>query len=152
MVTGMIYKIACNETNEVYYGSTIQKHLYERISQHKSKFKYWKEGKYHYVTSFQIIERGNYSYSLIEKVECENKKQLEQRERYYIENNDCINRCIVGRTDKEYREDNKLEIKENSKKYYEENKDKINTYKAKWYQLNRDRILIKKKQEYQGKQ
>ena len=35
---------------------------------------------------------------------------------------DCVNRCIAGRTDKEYNEDNKPQLLENMKQYYEENK------------------------------
>jgi len=128
---GIIYKITCNETGEVYYGST-QQSLNARIITHKSKCKGWKEGKYHYVTSFSIIERGNYSYSLIETVECEDRKQLEAVERRYIEENDCINKVIVGRTTKEYnkayREANKDALKERKKEYYEGNKDKKKEY------------------------
>ena len=68
MVTGIIYKITCNETNMVYYGSS--KHsLKQRISGHKSGCKAWKEGKTKFTTSYSIIERGNYSYSLIETLE-----------------------------------------------------------------------------------
>ena len=125
MVTGIIYKITCHETGEVYYGST-QYSLNKRITEHKSQCKRWKEGKTNYTTSFQIIERANYSYSLIEKVECETKKQLETRERMFIENNECVNKCIVGRTRKEcnkaykdaHREANREQNKEYNKMYY----------------------------------
>ena len=128
MVTGIIYKLVCNETNMVYYGST-QQSLDKRIRGHKSGCKEWKAGKRRYTTSFSIIERGNYSYSLIETVECEDKHQLERRERYYIENNACVNKCFPCRTDKEYKIDNKEIITEQWKAYYEVNKDAINERK-----------------------
>ncbi len=133
---GIIYKIVCNETGEVYFGST-QKSLNVRMTEHKSQCKRWKEGKCNFTTSYQIIDRGNYSYSLIEMVECEEKKQLEARERYYIENNECINKVIPCRTVKEYNEDNKEAIieyqKEYQKEYEEANKDHLKEYRRKRY-------------------
>jgi hypothetical protein len=122
---GIIYKITCNETGEVYYGSTTQS-LNMRMLGHKSSCKQWKEGRYSFTTSFQIIERGNYSYSLVETVECEDRGQLEARERYYIENNECINRNIVGRTMKEYCEANKERRNKYQKEYYKANKEHYN--------------------------
>jgi hypothetical protein len=152
---GIIYKIVCNETNEVYYGSS-KRSLNERMSDHKKDHKRWKAGKYHYVTSFQIIERGNYSYSLIETVECEDKKQLEAVERKYIENNECVNKYIVGRTKKEYnkayREANKDKIKEEKKAYREANKDKIKEEKKAYREANKDKINEKQKEVYYLKQ
>ena len=94
---GIIYKIICNITNEIYFGSTINT-LNRRMILHKSKCKSYNNGKYHFITSFNIINRGNYSYLLIENVECETKRELEIRERFYIENNECINKVIPCRT------------------------------------------------------
>jgi hypothetical protein len=138
---GIIYKITCNETGEVYYGST-QRSLNKRMIEHKTNCKRWKKGKYRFTTSFNIIDRGNYSYRLIETVECEDKKQLEQRERYYIENNECINKMVVGRTNKEYYEANKETILEYQKEYREANKDKRKAY----YEANKEAILEQQKE------
>ena len=88
---GLIYKIVDNETNEAYYGSTTKKYLSSRIAEHRADYNRWKAGKKRYITSFNIIERGNYSYSLIETVEFDDKQQLHARERFYIENYECIN-------------------------------------------------------------
>jgi hypothetical protein len=139
---GIIYKITCNETGDVYYGSTTQS-LNKRLSLHKSGYKRWKEGKSKLVTSYNIIDRGNYSYSLIETVECEDKRQLEQRERYYIENNECINKVVVGRTSKEYHkewyENNKETMKECNKEYYKTNKEAIIEQQKAYYEANKDK-------------
>jgi hypothetical protein len=93
------------------------------------------------MTSFQIMERGNYSYSLIETVECETKRQLEARERFYIESNECVNKMIPCRTRQEskkayrethkeemneWREANKEKIKEQTKLYRQANKEHLN--------------------------
>ena len=148
---GIIYKIECNINGEVYYGST-QQSLNRRMTGHQKDHKRWKNGTYHFVTSFQIIERGNYSYSLIETVECEDKHQLKARERFYIENNECINKYIPGRTKKEankaYREQNKDKMKEQKKEadkaYREQNKDKIKAYK----EANKEQTKEYNKQRY----
>jgi hypothetical protein len=142
---GIIYKITCNETGEVYYGSTT-KSLNLRISQHKSACKRWKEGKCHFTTSYNIIDRGNYSYSLIETVECEDKKQLEAVERRYIENNECINKCVVGRTNKEWYKVNKEHRSECHKEYYEANKDAFKEY----YEANKEAIKEYQRAHYEA--
>ncbi len=153
---GIIYKIVCNETGEVYYGST-QQSLNKRMSNHKSKCKCWKETNGRdYTTSFQIIERGNYSYSLIETVECEDRRQLEARERYYIENNECVNEKIPCRTNKEYRDTHKEQIRayENShkdrkqiynKEYRDLHKDKISEYNKVFWEQNKDQLQLNRK-------
>jgi hypothetical protein len=135
---GIIYKLECCITGEVYYGST-QRSLNLRMTCHKASCKQWKEGKCGFTTSFQIIDRDNYSYSLIETVECEDKYQLEQRERYYIENNECINKIIVGRTIKEYYEANKDKKKAYDKEHYEDNKEAIKEKTKEWYAANKDK-------------
>ena len=49
----------------------------------------------------------NCKIELLEDYPCENKEQLLKREGYYIQNNDCVNRCVAGRTINEWKEDNK---------------------------------------------
>tara|TARA_R110000782_G_scaffold145179_1_gene237950 strand:- start:11 stop:592 length:582 start_codon:yes stop_codon:yes gene_type:complete len=127
-----IYKIVCNETGETYYGSTTVL-LSQRIGKHRL---------YNSCSSRCIIERGNYDYSLIEEFPCESKEQLHKRERWYIENNDCVNVRVEGRTQKEYQNANKEKIQERKKQYYQANKEKIQEY----YQANKEQT----KQYYQA--
>jgi hypothetical protein len=57
---GKVYRLDCLTTNKVYIGSTCYKNLSQRLSDHVSKFKRWKNGLKNYtITSFQIIEQGN---------------------------------------------------------------------------------------------
>ena len=99
---GKIYRIVCNNTGDQYIGSTCCT-LSQRLSQHKSEYKKYLNGnKKHIVTSFQIIEKNNYEIVLIEYVNCSDKNELHQRERYYIENNKCVNKYIPLQTDREY--------------------------------------------------
>jgi len=129
---GKIYKIVCHETDEVYYGSTIYKYLSSRLAKHKST---------RTCKSKQIIDRGNYSIILVENYPCENRTQLETKERYYIENNVCINKYIPTRTQQEYCLDNRDRVREIKKKWNENNRDRVRETQKKWYQNNRDRIL-----------
>ena len=112
---GKIYKLVCNVTGLVYYGSTT-KSLKQRLTEHKSDYKRYLQGKTNYLTSFKIIENGDYNIYLVENYGCLNKKQLESIERVYIENYKCINKIVVGRTlkesHKEYRANNKHKLKE----------------------------------------
>ena len=130
---GKIYKIVCNETGEIYYGSTIKKYLSNRIAHHRVKN----------CCSRQIINRNNYYYELIEDYSCNNKKELETRERWYIENNECINKLIPIRT--------KEEIKEYHKEYYQQNKEQIKEKKKQYlkdyYQENKEKLLEKRKEK-----
>ena len=117
-----IYKITCNVTNQIYIGSTT-KTLNHRLSEHKSDYKRYINNEHNNVTSFKILENNDYKIELVEYFPCNNKKELEIRERYYIENIECVNKFIPTRTkkeyDNEYRENNKDKIKE----YKEDNKD-----------------------------
>ena len=93
---GIIYKIVCNETGEIYFGSTKQS-FNTRISEHKRHYKCWKAGNKRAVASCSIIDRGNYSCSLVETVEFDDRSQLEDVERRYIvTTNKCINKAIPG--------------------------------------------------------
>ena len=112
---GKVYKISCNITGLTYYGSTTQP-LSVRMGGHKRMMN---------CSSKQIIMGGNYDYSLVEDCPCENKEQLHRRERFYIENNECVNKKIPCRTSKEHYEQNKDKVLAHQKEYHEENKDKI---------------------------
>jgi len=111
---GKIYKISSPSNNIVYYGSTAQKHISTRIAGHLKDYKRYLNGKQHYISSFKVLECEDYKVELLEDYPCNNNQQLKARERWYIENNDCVNKNIPGRTkresDKQYRENNREEI------------------------------------------
>lgn len=116
MLLGKIYKLVCNKTGLVYIGSTKQK-LTRRLSKHVYTYK---KGLTN--SSRLVIEGGDYKIELIEEVEFEN---LLVRERYYIENTECVNMVIPSRTPKEWRENTKEKKKEYDKKYNKDNREKI---------------------------
>jgi len=136
---GKIYRIDCLTTNEVYIGSTCQPTVAKRLATHIYNYKYWKNGKSNFTTSFQIIERNNYKISLIELFPCNSKDELTSREGHFIRTITCINKTIIGRTPKEYRETHK----EQTKEYRETHKDEIKDY----YETHKD-IIKNKHKEY----
>tara|TARA_R100001198_G_C5111143_1_gene138592 strand:- start:51 stop:557 length:507 start_codon:yes stop_codon:yes gene_type:complete len=129
---GKIYKIECNVTDEVYYGSTTYKYLSSRLGIHKSKKTRCR--------SKQIIDRGNFNCKIIEEYPCNSRLELETRERWWIENNVCINKSIPCRTRDEWVENNKGKIKQKQSEWYEANKDKIMERVKQRYQDNKDKI------------
>lgn len=123
---GKIYKLYCNTSNDIYYGSTTTL-LATRLAKHKSAYKSYTEGKGAYYSSFKLFENINavVGIVLVENVSVQNKEQLHARERFYIENNECLNKVIPNRTSKQYYQDNINQIKESIKDYYESNKNII---------------------------
>ena len=132
---GKIYKLINDELGLTYYGSTTTT-LTKRLCGHKSKSNKCK--------SKLLFTEGAVEIFLVEEFPCENKDQLNQRERFYIENNACVNKKIPGRTLKEYREANKEAIKEQSKEYREANKEAIKEY----YEANKE-VIKEQHKEYQ---
>jgi len=83
---GKIYKLVNDEMpDKIYYGSTTRD-LNIRLSQHKSAS--------NSCSSKILFEKGNVKIILVEEYPCYSKKQLEIKESFYIENNECINKVI----------------------------------------------------------
>jgi len=144
-----IYKLTSSNSNEIYIGSTIQ-NLYYRKGHHIEDYKKYLLNKQHYITSFKIIERGgDIDICLLEEYPCDNKEQLHQRERFYIDSNICVNKVIPGRTKKEYNELNKDKKKEYAKEYYNLNKDIINKKSKEYNELNKDKFKELKRLNYE---
>jgi len=149
---GKIYRIVCNITGEQYIGSTC-KTLKQRLQQHKSSYKGYKDGKGNYITSFKILEKGNFDIVLIEDFPCERKELLNARERFYIESMTCVNKCSpnkfieMGKVEyhkeyqKQYTIDNRDKIIDYSKKHYNDNKDKRFEQMKQYYDENKDKII-----------
>ena len=70
----------CNITDKYYVGSTCEPRLARRLTKHVSDYKSWKEGKRHKISSFDVIENGNYQILLIENFPCKCKDELTSRE------------------------------------------------------------------------
>ena len=131
---GKIYKIVCNVTDLVYYGSTCVR-LCDRLSGHVSNYKGFLENKpkVNYVTSFKVLENKDYYIELVENVPCNNKDELFVRENYYIKNFPNVNKVLPRGSPTDiherrllaksvYREMNRESINEKRKINYHQNK------------------------------
>jgi len=128
---GKVYKIepiAEHLEGEIYIGSTTKKYLSQRIDNHRSSYKRWKNGKTGRITVFDLFDKygiDNCKIYLLESVNANSKDEILAREGHYIRTLKCVNKCITGRTEKEYYNDNKVKLLEKRKGYYNDNKDKI---------------------------
>jgi hypothetical protein len=115
-----IYKITNDDLpNMVYIGSTTRK-LNKRYTEHKHDA--FNKDTRRPSKAIKLFETGTPKIELIEEFECDSKYELEKRERWYIENTECINTKIPTRTPREYR-----------KLYYEKNKEYLKEYNKKRY-------------------
>ena len=138
---GKIYKIYSPTKNLMYIGSTTR-NLPQRMAEHVSAFKQYKNGKGRFFTAFKILECEDYKIELIENYPCNNSQQLTKKEGEHIKILDCINKRIEGRTHQEYREEHKEEIKQYNKQHRETHKEEIKQY----YEANKERIKEQNKE------
>ena len=134
--TGKIYKILCNETGEVYYGSTIRT-LSHRKNGHKQDVKKYDEGRIPTKCEcYNIIKRGNFTMSLVEEYSFDNIEQLRWRERHYIENNECVNKSKPVAT-KEEQKIKRWETEKIRLQKPEVHEKKLQSHRD-WYARNKD--------------
>ena len=121
-----IYQITDIGYNKCYIGSTTES-LSMRMARHRSDYKKFLNSGQKFISSFDLFnEYGveNCKIELIEYFKCDSLQELRKREGQVIKNTECVNKWVAGRTQKEYREDNKDKIKEQDKNRYENNKNK----------------------------
>ena len=94
---------------------------------------------------------SNWRIVLFEDFPCSNRKELERREGEIIRQFGTINKCIAGRTMKEYYLDNIEKFKERDRIKYIKNSDYIKKQKKEYYQRNREFIKAKNLKSYHNK-
>jgi len=92
--TGFIYKIIDNTNGNEYYGSTAQS-VNQRMTGHRSSLK---APSKHRCASYAILKNGDWRYETVEKFTYNDKFELRNREQYYIENNECVNKKRASNT------------------------------------------------------
>jgi hypothetical protein len=139
---GKIYRLLSPSRPDIdpYYGSTTET-LGRRFSKHKYNAKYRCDNM-----SKNIIDTGDVIIELVEDFSCENRNELECRERWWIEHNPCSNKNIPTRTIKERYKDNREENIKRSRTYYIQNKEEVNKRQG-MYQKT-DKCREKRKQPY----
>jgi len=116
-----IYKIVCHTTGKIYIGSTTQS-LQRRLQKHLSCYSSYKnpEVKQGYITSFEILEKGDYDILLICEYPCDTRRELEKKEQEYISEEKCINEInSYGIDTKKHAETQKKHSDIRSKKHYD---------------------------------
>lgn len=107
-----IYKISSPEVDKFYIGSTTQT-LNQRLVLHVRHYNLYVQGKFNYVSSFDLIKTGNFKIELIEEFEFENNLQMRKYEQLYLElfKNEVLNKRNAIFDKKEYIEKNAEKIK-----------------------------------------
>ena len=160
-----IYCIKVNTEEEYlpYVGSSCKRLLSQRMNQHRQHFKQWKNGKYHFISSFTLFEKYGIENCFIELIElfpCNCNDELRKKEREHIEKQECCNkvkRVIITEEEmvervKEYGKNHyelhKDELSEKHKIYYDEHKEQIIEKNKKYRETNKEKILEKAKEKY----
>ena len=126
------YKITSANTNKLYVGST-KKDINERLQNHEAHCRLFRDGKYNYVTSFEILECKDYKIELLENKICQNKEERDTVECKYIVNTpNTVNKCLPGRT--------REQIDEYQRQYYNDNKEQIDEYQRQYRQNNKQEL------------
>lgn len=141
-----IYKLICNETTDIYIGSTTEK-LCVRFNKHKYD---WSHPTKKNVTSSLIFNMGEAKIILIENYPCNNVDELRAREQFYIDSLDCVNKQSAKKKEnanqiakKKYRESEKG--KQTEKKWEENHRELRREYSKKYLQNNRDKVNERKR-------
>jgi group I intron endonuclease len=143
---GQIYKIVNNVDDKIYVGSTCTI-LAKRKVQHKAKAKIYPDRTLY--AHCNVVGWTNVQIILVEAFPCANKQELQQRERYWIDQlKPVLNVSIPTRTRQEHYLDNKDKTLADRKIEYQQNKqkilDRVNAYQI----ANRDEISQKRKERY----
>ena len=123
-----IYKITGNGLT--YYGSTCQA-LSKRLAKHKDDKRVYNQGNLNNkMSSFEILDAIDCNICLVELYPCNSREELLMRERFYIENNECVNKVCPIRTTEEL----KQKKKEEKKLYYERHPEKKKEQAKRYYE------------------
>lgn len=90
---GKIYKIVGGD--EHYIGSTTQRYVSQRFSQHVTMYHRYKKTGKGFVSSFILFDKYGLdccSIELLEHYSCESKRALEKKEFSYIQMSPCVNK------------------------------------------------------------
>ena len=142
---GKVYRIVCRKTGRQYIGSTCKKLLSQRLACHVCDFNKWKKGEFNFITSFTILEENDYYIELVELVPCSSNDELKVRERFHIQNIECVNNNVPLRTKKEYYQDNKEHLSKKMQEYREKNFEKAKEYR----QQHKEEISEKAKETFE---
>jgi hypothetical protein len=145
---GKVYKIVGN--GKIYVGSTCERLLCQRFTNHRRSYKCWTNENTKYVcSSSECMSDPECYIELLELCPCSCIDELRKCEGKWIRELECVNKLVAGRTEKEqhqaYYEANKDKINEQKKVYNEANKERISKQKKEYSEANKERINEQRK-------
>lgn len=87
---GKIYRL--DSSKGTYVGSTVAT-LSKRLTDHKCSYKSYQRGTIRFITCHVILEDPTCTITLVEAYPCATKKDLLIREKYWIGQIECVNKC-----------------------------------------------------------
>jgi hypothetical protein len=160
-----IYKITNDINDKIYIGSTTLQYLCSRLNGHKQNTKDNSNRRNSPMNNeMRLLGVEHFKIELIEKFPCSNKKEMVEKEQYYIdllkpqlnkfraiEDPDFEKKRYIRDKDKRlllsknnYNK-NKEKISEQGKQYREANKEKISEQRKQYREANKEKIAERKK-------
>ena len=91
-----IYKISSPHTDKVYIGSTYRT-IKRRLQNHVESYKRYRDGRYNYVTSFDILEFGDYKIEELDSLEkATAADQIRLERKTILEHKNACNKTLPG--------------------------------------------------------
>ena len=148
---GKIYIIRNRINDLIYIGSTCQS-LSQRMVQHRRDMNVKRCQKWKLYQQMRELHKDNFYIELLENYPCNTRNELNRKEGEYIRNYQSkLNRIIAGRTDKEYREDNKEKAKEYHKEYQQTHEEKLADYQKEYRSTHKEEANTYHRQYYHQK-
>ena len=123
---GKIYKIFSEDHNDIYIGST-GNNISDRLIKHKYNYEAYLKGKYHYVSSFDILKQGNYKIEVLKFVSYDTVQELRIKEGEIVQlyrGMDVfivVNKYLPGRTQDQWVIDNRVKVNKQHNLHYHNN-------------------------------
>lgn len=111
-----MYKLVSNETYDHYMGATCQNVLRTRLCGYKVDYVYGLDGKKKQVPSYDLLKYDDCQITLLENHACNDNNNFLARDRYWVENTQCVDKHTPSRSSKEYRLDNRRKNLRTSKR------------------------------------
>jgi len=139
---GKIYKIASNDTNKIYIGSTTGS-LNSRMYRHRQDYCLYLNSLGSKIYSAELFDEVGFDKCYIELIcdyPCDNAHELavEEGRHQMLNLFSIVNRNIAGRTGKQYYQDKRQSILKAKKEYYKNHSQTRKNYQNKYNRLKKE--------------
>lgn len=88
--------------------------------------------------SVLVLDHEGWTMEEVDTIECDKEEDASKLEGKYILENECVNRCVAGRTRKQYYQDNRKKQCEQKKQYYKDNREERREYCKNYYETHKE--------------